>query len=188
MIISIGGGSMQKKIEDFWNELVAFHGHSCPGLALGCRLAYEAAQKMDIEERSRDEELVCIAETDACGIDAMQQLLGCTLGKGNLLLKLRGKQAFTFYKRGEPNGVRFVWTASKQGTHSKAERIDYYLHGPSDQLYRTQRVDVPAPVEALISPSVPCCVCGELTAEPMMRFQNAQGYCLDCFIDPSRIL
>lgn len=179
---------MQTTIESFWDELVAFHGHSCPGLALGCRLAYEAAQQMDIKERSRDEELVCIAETDACSVDAMQQLLGCTLGKGNLLLKLRGKQAFTFYKRGEAQGIRFIWTASKQGALSKQERIEHYLKGASEGLFRVQRVDIPAPVEALVSPSIPCCVCGEATAEPMMRFQNAQGYCLDCFVNPSRIL
>lgn len=34
-----------------------------------------------------DEDLVCISENDACGIDAIQYLLKCTVGKGNLLIK-----------------------------------------------------------------------------------------------------
>lgn len=48
---------------------------------------------------SRDEDVVCISENDACGVDAIQVLLGCSAGKGNLLFHLRGKQAFSFYNR-----------------------------------------------------------------------------------------
>lgn len=42
-------------------------------------LGLEADEKGCI---SGDEELVCIAENDACGIDAIQVILGCSVGKG----------------------------------------------------------------------------------------------------------
>jgi formylmethanofuran dehydrogenase subunit E len=37
--------------------------------------------------RAKDEELVAIVENDACGVDALQCVAGCTLGKGNLLFR-----------------------------------------------------------------------------------------------------
>lgn len=60
---------------------------------------------------SPDEELVCVAETDACCVDAVQLLLGCTLGKGNLLLRPRGKTAMSFYHRPARLAVRILWQA-----------------------------------------------------------------------------
>ena len=49
--------------------------------------------------RSGDEEIVCVSENDACGVDGIQVILGCTAGKGNLLFRLTGKHAYTFYNR-----------------------------------------------------------------------------------------
>lgn len=57
---------------------------------------------------SADEDVVCITENDACGVDAIQVLLGCSVGKGNLLFHLRGKQAFSFYNRKTGKAVRLV--------------------------------------------------------------------------------
>ena len=59
-----------------YDEVVRFHGHTCPGLALGFRVAGAAVEALDIG-RASDEELVAIVENDACGIDAIQYLLGC---------------------------------------------------------------------------------------------------------------
>lgn len=179
---------MRHTIDFYWKESVTFHGHACPGLALGCRVAVDAAALLGVDERCGDEEGVCIAETDACSLDAIQTVWGCTMGKGNLLLKPRGKQAFTFYRRGEPEGVRICWSASRSDGPSREERIEHYLHAAPEVLYRVSRVSVPAPSEARISPSLACASCGELTAEPMVRLLEGQPYCLDCFKDSSRIL
>ena len=54
-----------------WEKAVAFHGHECPGLALGVRLC-EFVQARLGHASTPDEELVCIAETDACPGDAIQ--------------------------------------------------------------------------------------------------------------------
>ncbi len=81
-----------------WEKAVDFHGHTCGGLALGVRAAMEA-QKRFGRERCGDEEIVCITENDACGVDGIQSVLGCTLGKGNLIYYGTGKFAFSFFDR-----------------------------------------------------------------------------------------
>jgi formylmethanofuran dehydrogenase subunit E len=77
---------------------VKFHGHLCPGLAIGYRVAKYVQEH---HPRSEDEELVCIAENNSSSVDAVQELLGCTFGKGNPIYKDVGKQVFTFYSRGK---------------------------------------------------------------------------------------
>ena len=49
--------------------------------------------------RAEDEELVALAENDACGVDAIQVVAGCAVGKGNLVLLDYGKPGYTFYSR-----------------------------------------------------------------------------------------
>ena len=45
---------------------------------------------------SEDEEVVCVTENDACGVDGIQAILSCTAGKGNLKFRDTGKMAFSF--------------------------------------------------------------------------------------------
>ena len=67
---------MFSDIDHLWRESVRFHGHACPGLAIGCRMVFEAARELELGTKAKDEELVCITETDACCVDAVQALLG----------------------------------------------------------------------------------------------------------------
>ena len=64
-----------------YNEAVAFHGHACPGLALGYRAAEYAMDALRAG-RSDDEDLVCIVENDACGVDAIQLVCRLLGGQG----------------------------------------------------------------------------------------------------------
>jgi formylmethanofuran dehydrogenase subunit E len=84
---------------------IAFHGHSCPGLAIGIRAAELALKEIG---RAPDEEIVAVVETDMCAVDAIQYLIGCTFGKGNLIHKDYGKSAFTFYRRSDGKAIRLV--------------------------------------------------------------------------------
>ncbi len=63
-------------------DVTRFHGHMCPGLAMGIRAAEVALT--EIGPHAEDEEVVAVVETDMCGVDAIQALTGCTFGKGNL--------------------------------------------------------------------------------------------------------
>lgn len=51
-----------------WERCVAFHGHECPGLAMGFKAWEAAKEKMNLTF-STDEEVVCVTENDACGVD-----------------------------------------------------------------------------------------------------------------------
>lgn len=53
-------------------------------------------------------EIVAVVETDMCAVDAIQFLLGCTFGKGNLIHLDYGKSAFTFHSRQKRKSVRIV--------------------------------------------------------------------------------
>ena len=95
--------------EGLWKDCGAFHGHTCPGLATGYRMTEIAMDFLGIPlEKAKDEELVCIAENEACGVDAVQVLLSCTPGKGNMIFRKKGKMAFTFFDRRTGKGVRVV--------------------------------------------------------------------------------
>lgn len=83
---------------DLWKKCVEFHGHECPGLAIGYRAAVAASEYLEIG-KSDDEDIVCITENDACGVDAVQRILSCTIGKGNLYTEEQAKLAFSFFDR-----------------------------------------------------------------------------------------
>ena len=67
-------------------EILDFHGHLCPGIVIGYRAAKAALSNLS-SDRAVDEELVAIVENDACGVDAVQVITGCTFGKGNFIFK-----------------------------------------------------------------------------------------------------
>ena len=79
-----------------WNDCAAFHGHECGGLTIGYKASLYAIELLKLEF-SADEQVVCISENDACGVDAIQVMLGCSVGKGNLLFHMRGKSAYSFH-------------------------------------------------------------------------------------------
>jgi len=90
-----------------FEEVAVFHGHICPGLAFGYRAA-EYAKKSLNTGRSEDEEMVTIVENDACMIDAIQYITGCTMGKGNLIFRDHGKPVYTFILRNGNKAVRIA--------------------------------------------------------------------------------
>ena len=78
---------MSKDLEKvLWDKCVAFHGHECGGLTIGFKASVYAMELLKIDF-SKDEEIVCVTENDACGVDAIQVILGCSVGKGNLLFQ-----------------------------------------------------------------------------------------------------
>jgi formylmethanofuran dehydrogenase subunit E len=80
---------------ELWERSAAFHGHICPGLTIGYKAALYARDLLDLEF-SQDEEVVCVTENDACGVDAISVVLGCSVGRGNLLFRLRGETGILF--------------------------------------------------------------------------------------------
>lgn len=72
--------------QEAWHRCAVFHGHVCPGLALGF-VASDFAMAKLLASHAEDEELVAVVENDACFADAVQVLTGCTFGKGNFTIE-----------------------------------------------------------------------------------------------------
>jgi len=183
-----------------------FHGHSCPGLSMGIRIAEVALR--EIGPHSVDEEVVCIAEADHCGVDAIQYLTGCTAGKGNLIHVDHGKSVFTFVRRSDGKAVRIsarpeFWGRSdpKDGEtsgrmragqpvsdedrdyvqQSRERRIQTILDAPLQELFEVREVEIDVPDRARIVNSVVCAECGEATMSTRARSFRGQLYCVPCF-------
>ena len=90
--------------KELWKKAVMFHGHECGGLTIGYKAALYAIELLGIEF-SDDEEVICIAENDACGVDAIQALLGCSIGKGNFICRESKHSLFIIEKQVN----QFVW-------------------------------------------------------------------------------
>jgi len=187
-------------MDDDFKEAAEFHGHICPGIAIGYRIAKYVKEHYP---RSQDEELVCIAENKSCSIDAIQFMLGCTAGKGNLLFKDYGKQAFTFYSRDKNKALRIYFRGGiLKGMDELRQKMVQGELGPEDRermaAFRSQatekvlsardediltveEVDIPAPEKARIHPSLKCEECGEEFMEILGRTAGGKVLCKGCF-------
>ena len=143
--------------EDLYKKCVEFHGHSCGGLLVGFRAALCAMERFGLDGRAQDEELVCVAENDACGVDAIQALLGCTAGKGNLIFRLRGKQAFTFYERKSGESFR-ISLKNLEFADREAKRA-FMESAASEEIFDFGEAPFPLPGEARIYSSQSCAAC-----------------------------
>jgi formylmethanofuran dehydrogenase subunit E len=186
-----------------FNDAVKFHGHACPGLALGYRVAERALKEFGL--RARDEELVAIVENNSCAVDAIQFFCGCTFGKGNLVFKDYGKQVYTFIKRPESEAIRIavkwesppedpetaaMWDRYAAGDRSpevtaavqdrKALRMKGVLEVDDAELLEVKRISVQLPEPASIFKSITCAKCGEKVMEPRTREVDGQLLCIPC--------
>ena len=157
-----------------WEKCVDFHGHSCGGLRIGYAAA-EYAMKMLNIGFSDNEQVVCISENDACGVDAIQVMLGCSIGKGNLLFHMTGKQAFSFYNRATGQSVRLV-LKPKPLNMTPEESRGYYFDRSCEELFDAMEARIPLPSPARIFDS-----CGEKTGSNWIRLAGGKKLCLDCY-------
>jgi formylmethanofuran dehydrogenase subunit E len=163
-------------------DLIAFHGHSCPGLAIGYRMS-KAALTFLSGSRAKDEEIVAIVENDACGVDALQCLSGCTFGKGNLIFKDYGKQVFTLYNRRSRKGVRVVFNARSIPENILKDRdqfINWLLTAPEQEIISLQKVKIEEPDPARIMNTVECQFCGESVMETRTKDIQGKIACIPC--------
>jgi formylmethanofuran dehydrogenase subunit E len=183
-----------------------FHGHFCPGLATGIRVAEIALR--EIGPHSSDEEVVCIAETDNCALDAIQYFTGCTAGKGNLLHRDYGKNVFTFVRRSDGKAIRISVRPDfgaksdpkeleiferkradqpvsdedrRRFQQSREARIQAILEAPLEDLFQVRQVEIEMPDKAHILNSIRCSECGEPTMSTRVRTFRGQPYCIPCF-------
>jgi formylmethanofuran dehydrogenase subunit E len=185
-------------------DIADFHGHTCPGLAIGYRVSRYALRALG--ERSEDEELVAVVENDSCAVDAVQVMTGCTFGKGNLIFHDYGKQVYTFIRRPSREALRIAvtWVSPEEGEEEKdawlryskgdrsepvlklvrqrkSRKIKAILDAPDETLFTITREPVAEPDRARIYPSVTCVACGEKVMEPRARLLRGKAVCIPCF-------
>ena len=129
---------------------------------------------------SADEEVVCISENDACGVDAIQVILGCSIGKGNLLFHMRGKQAFTFFDRKSGKSLRLVLKPKPEGM-TRQESFAYYQSCAPKDMFQVTEAKIQLPEKARIFDSYVCDCCGESTGANWIRLAGEKKLCLDCY-------
>jgi len=167
-------------MQNLWEKCVTFHGHACPGLAIGFRAAEAAHMWLGMVGFSKDEELVCVTENDACGVDAIQVLLGCSMGKGNLIYKDTGKQAFSFFDRKNGKKGRIIFKRPLNPNFERAQLQDHILSAPLEELFDLKEPSFELPEQARFFTSVVCEKCGEIAPEHKMRLEEGKTICLDC--------
>ena len=171
---------LEGRYKEYWERAAAFHGHVCGGLAIGFKAAVYAIELLEVTF-SQDEEVVCIAENDACGVDAIQSVLGCSIGKGNLLFHMTGKQAFSFYNRKTGKAGRLYLKARAPEGLKREDSCRFYLTCGFEDMYAVSEPKTAVPERARLFKSIPCARCGEITAESMVRVEDGKMVCPDCF-------
>lgn len=167
-----------------FEKCAAFHGHVCGGLTIGYKAAQYAIRLLNLTF-SDDEEVVCIAENDACGVDAIQVMLGCSIGKGNLLFHMRGKQAFSVYNRKTGKAVRLVLKPKPEGLR-REDSLQYYQSREPEELFDVKPVALALPEKARLFDSYRCDCCGEVTGANWIRLAGEKKLCLDCYESDDR--
>ena len=192
---------------DDFKRCEVFHGHICGGLAIGY-VAATAGLDWLREKRALDEELVAIVETDACCVDAIQVLTGCTFGKGNLIYRDYGKMGFTFFNRRTGQGVRLamkpdtfrvnerqidLFKKMRDGSITDAEQAELKSIGTqrtaevldtrAEDLFSMTAVATGMPDKARIEPSKPCARCGEPTMASKLASMDGQAVCRGCLAE-----
>ena len=202
MTVDVVSDALEQRAVD---EVIRFHGHQCGGLAIGIQAARLALR--EIGPHAPDEEVVAVVETDMCAVDAIQFLTGCTFGKGNLIHRDWGKNAYTFFRRSDGKAVRIAprrwdWNRSPEleelmartraGDATSPEeqaRLTELRRGwerqllaaDPDELFTVTEVHEPMPHRARLHASVACEECGESAMETRVRKLGGRDLCIPCF-------
>jgi formylmethanofuran dehydrogenase subunit E len=187
-----------------FTKCVEFHGHICPGLAIGFQAAKVLMGRLGVR-KAPDEELIAIVETDACGADAIQVMTGCTFGKGNFIFENYGKHAFSLADRKRGKAMR-VWlrpdafeadpkylSLSEKVQNDEAsprelaqfrqlqqERTQNILDADAESLFKIEEISPDITPKARIIESGTCDFCGEPTKMDLLRKINGKRMCIPC--------
>ena len=165
-----------------YEDIIRFHGHTCPGVTIGYRMAKSAMERL-AEKRSEDEEIVAIVENNACGVDAVQVLTGCTFGKGNFIFKDYGKQVYTFYSRKTGKGYRVVFHGNNTPEEARGDRekmTQWLLDADEEDIIFVTEVNIEEPPPAEMVPSIRCEYCGGMVMETRTEKVDGKIACIPC--------
>jgi formylmethanofuran dehydrogenase subunit E len=187
-----------------FRKCVEFHGHICPGLAIGFQAARTLMKRLGVR-KAPDEDLLAIVETDACGADSIQVMTGCTFGKGNFIFRNYGKHAFSLVDRKKGKAMRaclrpdafeadpkYLSLSGKvQNDEASAKelaqfrkiqqmRVQKILEADAESIFKIEEMSIDIPPKARITESGTCDFCGEPTKIDLLHEINGKRLCIPC--------
>jgi formylmethanofuran dehydrogenase subunit E len=180
-----------------------FHGHTCPGIVLGTRIAIAGNRRLGIKDPSKTRDLIVYVEIDRCLADAIQAITLCSLGKRRLKHVDYGRFAATFVDVSKNRAVRISvkeeardWAmkyGEKHGLLHERETVDLkqvmdamteaYMKIPDRDLLNIQDVSVSIPkwdLPGLPERKVTCANCGERIFDGREKTENGRILCRPC--------
>jgi len=184
-----------------------FHGHKCPAMPNGLRVAAAAMNKLGVE-RTGDGALLAILDLGenhcaTCFADGVQVITGCTLGKGNIIKTHKGKWALTLVDKKTSKAVRVTPKAEAMLANKKSSFFtDYREKGvpptqvPDKVVEPLVKMVMAAPEEKMMTisevfdyklepkkdsfDSFVCEECGEMVVMEYGRIKGDKKVCQDC--------
>ena len=184
-----------------------FHGHKCPAMPNGLRVAAAAMNKLGVD-RTGDSFLHAVVELGdhhcaTCFADGVQVITGCTFGKGNIEKSHKGKWGLTLIDKRTNRAVRVVPKAEAMMQTKKTPFfIEYREKGvpptqvPDEVVQPLVEKVMNAPEEMIMTVSevftyewkepahsfnsVVCEECGEMVVEEYTSTKKGKKVCKDC--------
>lgn len=192
--------------EHTYTDVLRFHGHECPGAAVGLRMAEVAVARFG--RNAKDNRVIAVSETDSCSVDAVQVVAGCTYGTRTLVHEDNGKNAFTFWRGSDGAAIRVkakpgsdayrseeIWALAEKvegGTATADEhrrfaelqsaRIERILAAPVDDILLIEDVAGDAPAAKPLVPYDACADCGEQTSIATLHNHRGRIICPACHL------
>lgn len=162
-----------------FDECVKFHRMASPGLASGYVLSNYA---MKLIGAKREDELFCVVECQSCITNAAQLITGCTVARGDLVIRDTGKSALTLVKTSTGDGVRVYIDNRYLNAESTGELVKLILETPAEEQCRYRAAHLDIPEKKSMEPAV-CSVCGERFLKRYAVMRDGLPVCPDCAED-----
>jgi len=185
-------------------RLIDFHGHLCPDLIIGAKFS-EYVQKF-LSSRE-DKKISIIAENSTSAIDAIQVLLGTTVGNHRLHIFDFGKHNYTVFLTGSREAFRFSLKEISFGDEEEFnqlgekiideeivfdeiirlqklldERVRLLLELKPNQLFEIEELDEWIPLlKEMPSVYITCEECKQPVLKRYKVDYKGKSYCIPCF-------
>lgn len=186
-------------------RIADFHGHVCPDLVLGSKLC-DYIQKLLPSNKPDNGIAAIISENCTSALDAIQILLGATLGNQRLKVMDYGKHNYTVIPKSASTSFRLILNiqifedeneynrlASKMLDNTILmdevvqlqilldERVKHLLKQPPESLYRIESTEKKQQLPEVPSVYLTCCRCSEQVLHSHAVHYKSATYCSRCF-------
>jgi formylmethanofuran dehydrogenase subunit E len=174
------------EFDDLFERARAFHGHVCPGIVLGTRLAMAGLRELGMRPGNEQKNLVVFMEIDRCGTDAVQAITGCSLGHRSMKYRDYGKFAGTFVDIESGKAVRVAVresSRSKTDHLERAEMLRVLADLPENEVLTIQPVSVildPDDLPGFPQHQAVCDACGERVMDHREVEVDGRTLCRGC--------